>query len=381
MHTDFIGLNDLTPFPESYQQQMSQKKPGFSVHNAVFGVSHDFTRLKMDFSMIEIKVLAYALTEVDFTKPMLDSIVIDKKALARELGWKEDSSHRSVKLRKSLEKMAEHGKAVLRNERWEESNETVTLIDSVDFSSLREKIIIRFTEESKRFFGNLHNGDFITIKTSDVFNMKHKRAFIFYMFLRRYSDSRDESNDTWLSTKLIKDMFSMPIEAYMRKEKGFNRSQFEHKVLDHICDDIKKCKMIQLIPIGEGKAYEKIKDDFSFRIRGYGFRWSLDSGVVDSGVVDSGIVSSGVGSSGIVNSGVGSSDVGDWDEPYEIPHDEEPMSEDVERNLEEVEQRYLDFEDDGAMEETSTIQESDNLPTPKKYNYPDYDEELMERFS
>jgi len=59
----------------------------------------------------------------------------------------------------------------------------------------------------------------------------------------------------------------------MRKKGGFNRSEFEHKVIDPICEDLSKTDMIQLILTTEGKYYEKIKN--GNKVIAYKFYWRL----------------------------------------------------------------------------------------------------------
>ena len=61
----------------------------------------------------------------------------------------------------------------------------------------------------------------------------------------------------------------------MREKGGFNRSEFEQKVIDPICEELKRCKMIQLIMQPDGKYYEKVKR--GNRVEGYRFYWTFTS--------------------------------------------------------------------------------------------------------
>ena len=73
----------------------------------------------------------------------------------------------------------------------------------------------------------------------------------------------------------------------MRKNGGFDRSNFEKNVIDPICEDLEKCEMIKLLIVGEtadekakdGKKkkiyYEKVKD--SNRVIGYRFHWAFSA--------------------------------------------------------------------------------------------------------
>jgi hypothetical protein len=57
----------------------------------------------------------------------------------------------------------------------------------------------------------------------------------------------------------------------MREKGGFNRAEFEKKVIDPICEDLAKTKMIQLVLQPDGKYYEKVKQ--GKRVLGYRFYW------------------------------------------------------------------------------------------------------------
>jgi hypothetical protein len=50
---------------------------------------------------------------------------------------------------------------------------------------------------------------------------------------------------------------------------------FEKRVLDPLCDDLAKCKMINLILQPDGKYYEKVKS--GKRVQGYRFYWTYTS--------------------------------------------------------------------------------------------------------
>ena len=61
----------------------------------------------------------------------------------------------------------------------------------------------------------------------------------------------------------------------MRESGSFNRSEFEKKVIQPLCDDLKNCKMIHLIVQSDGKLYEKVKQ--GNRVAGYRFYWTFTS--------------------------------------------------------------------------------------------------------
>ena len=59
----------------------------------------------------------------------------------------------------------------------------------------------------------------------------------------------------------------------MRAKNGFNRSEFEKKVIEPLCKDMANCKMIQLVMQENGRYYEKVKE--GNRVKGYRFYWTL----------------------------------------------------------------------------------------------------------
>ena len=71
-------------------------------------------------------------------------------------------------------------------------------------------------------------------------------------------------------------MFEIPKEgkgSYMRKNGHFDRPAFEKYVIDPLCEDLKKCKMIHLVIQPDGKPYEKVKR--GNRVDGYRFYWTI----------------------------------------------------------------------------------------------------------
>ena len=75
------------------------------------------------------------------------------------------------------------------------------------------------------------------------------------MSFDKYEDGNDVYSYGW-GIKALKEMFDIPKEgkgSYMRAKGGFDRSNFEKYVIDPLCDDLAKCKMIQLVIQPDGK--------------------------------------------------------------------------------------------------------------------------------
>ena len=61
----------------------------------------------------------------------------------------------------------------------------------------------------------------------------------------------------------------------MRENGGFDRNNFEKKVIDPLFEDLAKCKMITPVLQPDGKYYEKVK--VNGRVRGYRFYWTYSA--------------------------------------------------------------------------------------------------------
>jgi len=276
MNTDAYDFIDETILPETYKAQNSIRIPDFKVWNGIFAVSKDFAKAAKHFTVCEMKALAYALTEVDFRKPMPDAVVLDKKLLANAFGIKTKSGNRTNIIKKKIAKIATHSEIEYRDNEWNLSGEKTTIIDTVEFSPV-EKIIISFTEDGRKLFGNLQAGNYLIMSTGDIFRMRNINSAILYEYFRYMSFNTAEVNSIGIGIKRFKTLFSMPQDgpgSYMRKKGGFDRSNFEKKVLEPICDDLKKCQMIKLTL--DGGNYLKERDTSGMRVKGYKFQWSIE---------------------------------------------------------------------------------------------------------
>jgi stalled ribosome alternative rescue factor ArfA len=114
--------------------------------------------------------------------------------------------------------------------------------------------------------------------SSDIYSMTSERSIEFYEQLRLNTDTRNEINTAQVGIKWFKELFNIPKEgkgSYMREKGGFNRAEFERKVIEPLCDDLAKCKMINLVLQPNGKYYEKVKQNG--RVVAYRFDWTYTS--------------------------------------------------------------------------------------------------------
>ena len=241
----------------------------------LFAVSRIFARARKEMSLAEQKTFVYALSEMKFTeKAESQYIKLDKKVLAGILGINSDADHLSVDLYDKIRELPKHS--------YIEINEMELDFQSSGFvitSLTRFKNVIRlkFNDEYLGFFTGLSE-NYITMWSADIFGMQSKRSVQFYEYLRQCTDTRESVNDVALGIKALKEMFGIPKDgegSYMRSGGHFNRAAFEQRVIDPLCADIAKCKMITLIMQPDGKYYEKVKR--GNRVLGYRFHWTFSA--------------------------------------------------------------------------------------------------------
>jgi len=257
----------------------------------MFAVSNIFARARKEMSLVEQKTFVYALSQIDWTKSADEQstvVNLDKKTLANILGYKADSTDISQNIWREI-------KHIWRNSYIDISDKDRGTYDSgtVIYRITMSKNLIRlhFSPDYFSLFTGLGN-NYITMWSSDIFKMTSKRSVQFYEQLRQmsyetYSVGNNEFAYAW-GVKRIKEMFDIPKEgkgSYMREKGGFDRTNFEKYVIEPICKDLMKCKMIQLVIQPDGKPYEKVKE--KNRVRGYKFYWTLSQrpAVADAGEV------------------------------------------------------------------------------------------------
>ena len=268
MNLDFIDeINDA--MPASYSKQVSQWKPGHSVFDSFFVESRKYALGVKHFKANEWKIIAYALSEINFKEPMPKEVVLEKSIIEKVLRVGMDTNleanikHRSSMVSKALKDIVEHSLVEFGE------GDAMRVIEKVD-SSLIGKIIITFTNESLSLFGNLKPGDYIDLRTMDILQMRSSRSIALYEHLRCLGHTKEERDYTF-GTKYLKEVFGMPREgkhSYMRGKGGFDRTKFEKKVLIPSCREVMKTKMINLTSYNDDTIYEKIRHEDFNRIKG-----------------------------------------------------------------------------------------------------------------
>lgn len=240
----------------------------------LFAVSRIFARARKEMSLNEQKTLVYALSEMRFTEePKSMYVTLDKKTLAGILGLTtEDPDHLSGNLYDEVKDMPKHSFIEIADKD-KELYMSGCIITTV--ARFKNVLRIKFNSDYMGLFTNLST-NYITMWSTDIFKMSSKRSVQFYEYLRTITDNRNKTNSVGLGIKALKEMFDIPKEgkgSYMSKEGHFLRTSFEKYVIEPLCADLQKCRMINLILQPDGKPYEKVKQ--GNRVNGYRFYWTF----------------------------------------------------------------------------------------------------------
>ncbi len=268
----------------SFDDEMEGQMTIFDLYEPperMVAVSNIFARARKQMSLAEQKTFVLALSQLEWTKDPTEQsniVEIDKKTLQAVLGYKSDSTDISENMWREIKLLAPHSHIEIadRDRGIYESGMVIRRITRRENWSFYR---IKFEEDYFPLFTGLGN-KYITMWSMDIFKMTSKRSVQFYELLRQMSFNKYEiGNDVYSygwGIKALKEMFDIPKEgkgSYMREKGGFDRSNFEKRVIDPLCEDLAKCKMIQLVIQPNGKPYEKVKK--GNRVSGYQFYWTL----------------------------------------------------------------------------------------------------------
>lgn len=293
-HTFYGGANmqDLR-IPSDYEGQLSIfdyfEEPKES--NPLIAVSKIFAAAKKQMSLAEWKTFVFALTKIKWKGennnnqgknnvivPNVEgqqlinkAVVLNKKEVAEKIGLVADEAHLSINLRRTIGDLWKHSELKFENNKeWANG----TFITNV-ICNQKNQVIIVFNGMYLPLFQELDKEkNYITMWADDLFSMNTDRSIIFYEELRLHSDTSKENSKIY-GVKELKDLFNIPKEAYLRKDNHFDRTAFEKRIIEPLCEDMKKCSMINLSMNEDGKLYKKIKS--KGKVLGYEFQWVIST--------------------------------------------------------------------------------------------------------
>lgn len=269
---------------ETYHQMELEEYFEQDVKPDLFAVSKVFAEARKQMNLAEYKAFTLALCAVRWKDACPDVLYLDKKEVAKVVGVNSDPDHLSVDLNRSIGDMPHHSYLKFANKD-HDMYANGNFVNTIAF--FKNRVRIRMNPDFLSLFGNLDK-NYITMWSGDIFKMHSERAVKFYELLRMNSDSRIDVNTGTMSIRKFKEMFDIPKDgsgSYMREKDGFNRSQFEKRVIDPICEDLSHTDMLRLVLQPNGKYYEKVKR--GNRVIAYKFWWTITQHprVADAGEV------------------------------------------------------------------------------------------------
>ena len=257
---------------EQYHQFSLEEYFQGDVKPNLFAVSRIFAEARKQMTIAEHKTLVYALSQIRWKEKCPDTLYLDKKELAKVVGINSDIDHLSENLNRSIGEMPKHSFL-----RFSDKDKGMYLNGNFvrTVAMFKNVVRIRLEEEFLGLFGNLET-NYLTMWSEDVFRMKTERAVLFYELLRDNSDTRFVQNTGTVSIRKFKELFDIPATgkgSYLTKDGHFARTHFEKYVIDPICEELTKTKMIQLILQPDGRYYEKVKR--GGRVIAYKFFWTV----------------------------------------------------------------------------------------------------------
>ncbi len=238
--------------------------------SGLVGVSNVFVRgNKNRITLNQYKTLIYALSQIKWTQDSSEYIYVKKKDLALVLGLHSDPRHLSGDLFNEIKDLPTKSHLEISAK---DLDMYVSGVLISDVTRQGDNFRIHINPTYMPLFTNLQK-DYITLYAQDIYGMNSLKSTALYERLRLSSDTRVE-NTRIFSTKELKTLFNLPKAgrgSYMRANGGFDRSNFEKKVLDVVCEDLAGCKMITLKKQGD-KFYKKIVDG---KVMGYEFVWTV----------------------------------------------------------------------------------------------------------
>lgn len=121
---------------------------------------------------------------------------------------------------------------------------------------------------------------FLPFIKEEVMKFKSKFSYPLLMELKSCCQVGGATNYHTLTTRQLKDMFNLPIGAYMRSfdkktgtYKNLDRRNMEKNTLDRAIPELNETNMISILPWEDGKFYRKVKK--GREVTGYEFMYKV----------------------------------------------------------------------------------------------------------
>lgn len=259
---------------EEYHQitlnELWSQKEGTS-KDVIFATSRAFAMARKQMLLNELKTLYYALTKIRFKQQCPEVIMINKYELGTFLGLDIESDYLNRNLNRAIGKMPKHSFLQFKNEK-KGAYDNGNFIRRVNIYG--DDVRIWIEPCYLPLFGELDS--YIIGLITDIQKCSSDRSILFYEYLMAHTDSRLKTNAVELGVKPLKELFRISKETYVDKKTGhFDRSKFEKRIIDPICNNLSKTEKLTLLEQSDGKYYTKIYR--GSRVAAYHFDWVATS--------------------------------------------------------------------------------------------------------
>lgn len=213
-----------------------------------YALSNDFIRLPNKFSIGALQILGLILSNIDFTKNYGDvDIVVNLKVKDIKKVCDSNSNNDDF-YKKAIIELGNKTHIVIDNDK---EFTSAFLFPDVEIKKntgdVRVVINKRFNKEIQNLYHN-----FTAFKLLNTYKFSSRYAYILYMNLCSWQNHSKDRKDLiderarYYTTKQLKEMFDLGVDAYCTTNGKFNRGQFELRVINTAVIEINKYSNIRV---------------------------------------------------------------------------------------------------------------------------------------
>lgn len=246
-------------------------KDSNTLNNQVITMSNTLAKKSTRFSVTQQKLFYVSIASLRNGLNENDEVEINKQELFNFLGI-ENETGRYTRIKKELDKLRDNSKIEFDTE---DGFVSGSVIRRVRLS--KNTFYIMFDSYYLPLVYELRD-KFVRFLNDDLIGLKSKYSMMLYQNLMK--DKWKMSNIDFMgidySTKQLKDMFGLPMEAYMATSGNFNRTLFEKKTINKAVEELNnKCKCIKNL------KYEKVKKNGRVQYYKFSFDYTDPQSVAD----------------------------------------------------------------------------------------------------
>jgi hypothetical protein len=251
----------------------------------MYNYVHDETFHK--WSLTQKKLFALVLDKIDWSGKNNNIIQLKNEEVAKELGW--DFSRENIRsvgadIKRDFSYMAIHSGVNLQDpysHKWVSGN----FICHATGDSMYTNVVMNplFMPHFERLYENAGKSGrfFYTMVKPDIVKCDCYAGHELFMWMRsKHMKKGIGTYSHTFGTKELKDIFGLPIDAYMRdidsetgEYRDFNRSMFEKAVLIKAILSVNKSEQVQILKQSNGAYFKKEKE--GRRVTGYTMTWRV----------------------------------------------------------------------------------------------------------